>query len=124
MAEVGTQSPTCGSAKGAAARHQSAKELLSPLVGAPSAQPVGGVVRDPMSPATVLREFLKSAKGAAARHQTMEELANPLGGALDTATVLREFLRRSSLSYYAFSPAVRRNTLESSSQVPLPSRLI
>jgi hypothetical protein len=36
----------------------------------------------------------KSAKGAVARRQTVEELASPSGGALDTASVLREFLRR------------------------------
>ena len=33
-----------------------------------------------------------SAKGAAARRQKVNELASRLGGALDTATVLREFL--------------------------------
>jgi hypothetical protein len=33
-------------------------------------------------------------KGADARHQTVKELANPSDGALDTATVLRVFLRR------------------------------
>jgi hypothetical protein len=41
-----------------------------------------------------LREFLKSAKGADARRQTVEELASPSGGAFDTATVLRVFLRK------------------------------
>jgi hypothetical protein len=35
----------------------------------------------------------RSAKGADARRQTMEELASPWGGALDTATVLREILK-------------------------------
>ena len=34
------------SAKGAVARHQSAKELAGSWGGAPNAQPVGGVVRD------------------------------------------------------------------------------
>jgi hypothetical protein len=41
----------------------------------------------------VLRVFLKSAKGAAARRQLRKELASPFGGAADTATVLRVFLR-------------------------------
>jgi tRNA(adenine34) deaminase len=36
---------------------------------------------------------LVSAKGADARHQTMEKLASSSGGALDTAPVLREFLK-------------------------------
>jgi Calcineurin-like phosphoesterase len=35
----------------------------------------------------------QSAKGAAARQQSVKELAGPLGDALDTATVLREFIR-------------------------------
>ena len=38
--------------------------------------------------------FLKSAKGADARHQSTKELACPSGGALDTAAVLRLFLKR------------------------------
>jgi hypothetical protein len=38
--------------------------------------------------------FIRSAKGAAARRQTEKELIAPLGGALDTASVLREFLKR------------------------------
>jgi hypothetical protein len=46
-------------------------------------------------PQTARREqHSRSAKGAAARHQSKSELASPLGGAFDTATVLREFLRR------------------------------
>ena len=36
---------------------------------------------------------VKSAKGAAARHQSVEKLASSSGGALNTATVLRELLR-------------------------------
>jgi hypothetical protein len=40
-----------------------------------------------------LREFLKSAKGKAARHQTGKDLARSSGGALDTAPVLRDFLK-------------------------------
>ena len=36
---------------------------------------------------------LRSAKGADARHQSAKELAGCSGGALDTATVLRVFLK-------------------------------
>jgi anti-sigma factor RsiW len=36
---------------------------------------------------------VRSAKGAAARRQTVEDLVSPSGGALETATVLREFLK-------------------------------
>ena len=53
------------SAKGAAARHQSGKELARSSGAASSAQPVGGVVRDAEQwPATVLREFLRQRKWA------------------------------------------------------------
>jgi hypothetical protein len=38
----------------------------------------------------------RSAKGADARRQTPKELAKYLGGALDTAPVLREFLKLES----------------------------
>jgi hypothetical protein len=41
------------------ARRQTTKELARSLGGAPSAQPVGGVVRDSMLIATVLRVFLR-----------------------------------------------------------------
>jgi hypothetical protein len=41
----------------------------------------------------------RSANGADVRQQTVKELANPSGGALDTATVLRVFLRRAQLSF-------------------------
>jgi hypothetical protein len=40
-----------------------------------------------------LSVFLKSAKGADARRQTAKQLAGSFGGALDTAAVLREFLK-------------------------------
>jgi hypothetical protein len=70
------------SAKGAAARRQTVKELRGSLGGA-------------LDTAPVLREFLKSAKGAVARRQTVKELRRSLGGALDTAPVLREFLKSS-----------------------------
>jgi two-component system CheB/CheR fusion protein len=48
------------SAKDAAARHQTGKEHASQLGGAPSAQPVWGVVRDSEASAAVLRRFLNS----------------------------------------------------------------
>jgi hypothetical protein len=67
------------SAKDAAARRRTAKELAKPL---------GGV----LDTAAVLRGFLKSAKDATARGPTAKELAKPLGGALDTAGVLRGVL--------------------------------
>ena len=41
-------------------------------------------------------EFVESAKGAVARRQTVKELRRSLGGALDTAPVLREFLKSSN----------------------------
>jgi hypothetical protein len=64
-----------------------------------SAQPVRGVVRDSEKwPATVLREFLRCAKGADARRQSKKELVNPSGGAPNTATVLREFLKGATLT--------------------------
>ena len=48
------------SAKGAVARHQSAKELAGSLGGAPNAQPLGGVVRDSgKCPATALHVFMR-----------------------------------------------------------------
>ncbi|HEY3454494.1 MAG TPA: TonB-dependent receptor [Bryobacteraceae bacterium] len=47
------------SAKGADARRQTTKELADSSGGAPSAQPVGGVVRDSIRAAPVLRVFLK-----------------------------------------------------------------
>jgi hypothetical protein len=49
-----------------------------------------------LAPASDLRiQFTtdKSAKGADARRQTIGELASSSGGALDTATVLRVFLK-------------------------------
>jgi ligand-binding sensor domain-containing protein len=46
-----------GSAKGADARRQTTNELARPSGAAPSAQPVGGVVRGSMGTATVLRAF-------------------------------------------------------------------
>jgi hypothetical protein len=49
------------------------------------------------SGASVVRGFLKSAKGADARRQTVKEVAESLGGALDTATVLREFPSRTTV---------------------------
>ena len=73
---------------------RSTKELAISLRGAWSAQPVLGVVRDSMSAEAVLRGFLNRPKGADARRKTATELANQLGGALSTATVLREFLNR------------------------------
>ncbi len=42
-------------------------------------------------------KLLSSAKVAAARHHSAKELANSSGGAPDTATVLREFLRGAAL---------------------------
>ena len=51
------------SAKGADMCHQPEKELASPLGDTPSAQPVSGVVRDPMSAAPVLRD-LKSVRAS------------------------------------------------------------
>ena len=45
---------------------------------------------DLRTPATSL--LLESAKGAAARHQSERELTGSSGGAIDSATVLREFL--------------------------------
>jgi hypothetical protein len=59
-------------------------------------------VRDSAAIATVLRGSLKSAKGADARRQTAKKLARSLGGALDTAAVLREFLK--SANELAFDP--------------------
>jgi hypothetical protein len=73
-----------GSAKGADARRQTAKELVNPLGGA-------------LDAVTVLREFLNSAKGADVRHESGKEPDNSLRGALDTATVLRGFLKRGML---------------------------
>jgi hypothetical protein len=49
--------------------------------------------------------LLMSAKGADARHQTREGLASPSGGALDTATVLREFHKSSVRLIYGSSIA-------------------
>jgi hypothetical protein len=43
---------------------------------------------------SVVRAFLTNANGADLRRQTMEELAWPSGGAVDTAPVLREFLKK------------------------------
>ena len=42
---------------------------------------------------SVVRVFIRSAKDAAARHQSTKELACPSGGAIDTAAVLRVFLK-------------------------------
>jgi LmbE family N-acetylglucosaminyl deacetylase len=48
------------SAKGADARRQAGEELASPLGDAPSAKPVGGVVRDSTWAVPVLRELLRN----------------------------------------------------------------
>lgn len=48
---------------------------------------------------------MKSAKGAAARRQTGKELAETSAGALDTAPVLREFLRRIVIAISLFALA-------------------
>jgi hypothetical protein len=43
------------------------------------------------------KRFVQSAKGAAARRRGGKELSGPFGGALDTAAVLRVFLKRHKL---------------------------
>jgi hypothetical protein len=50
-------------------------------------------LRPPEAIDSETRELTLSAKGADARRQVEEELARPWGGALDTATVLRVFLK-------------------------------
>jgi DNA-binding NarL/FixJ family response regulator len=67
------------SAKGAAARRQTAMESSSSSGGA-------------LDTAPVLRDSLQPAKGEAARRQTTMESSGSSGGALDTAPVLRDFL--------------------------------
>ncbi len=48
-------------------------------------------------------ELFRSAKGAAARHHPAEELASSSGGALDTATVLRDLFRKCLAGFLCIS---------------------